>query len=169
MFVTVYIYHVMSSAAFIFSYSCSPLQLNVRPRVCLCNGFTSFHTGFTSLSIDFVFFFSSEIKVKLSFVNLHLLHCGFTQNISLFSPLDLDTHGSCNSIIHLESLDPLRNLSFFLNWHRCACFVCRGMFVFWQLVVSTSTGNKEKRDREAATPVDNDDDASDTKKTAESN
>lgn len=33
--------------------------------VCLCNGFTSFHTGFTSLSIDFVFFFSSEIKVEL--------------------------------------------------------------------------------------------------------
>ena len=119
--------------------------------LCLCNGFTSFHTGFTSLSIDFVFFFSSEIKVKSSFVNLHFFPCDLTQNTSVFPPLDPDTHASSNSIIHLDWLDPLRDLSFFLNWLRCACFVCRGMFVF--LAVCSFSFNREQGEKKRTQKV----------------
>lgn len=57
-------------------------------RVCVNGTFTSFHTGFTSLSIDFVFFFSSENEITLCenwFWHFTLLKTNTTSQISRYT------------------------------------------------------------------------------------
>lgn len=143
----------------------------------LCNGFTSFQTGFSSLSIDFVFFFSSEreiifceyLLIDICRLSLPLdTHFKTKHQLIPYNKKGQDTHTSNNPRIHLKPFCPLLNESFYLNWHS-------SVYTVWQewrwgvrgLQVSAFLRGKEEK-RQASTPAANDDD-DDTKKTAESN